>query len=204
MAIRSWCSVLVISTVALLLGSSPLAAQTQFASFTGTVTSTDGNPVPGVDGRRHQRGDAGHLHRRQQRAGALHDRRAPDRHLQGPRGRRRTSGPSRPTRSSSNRGRPHASTSRCTVGATEKVEVTGVTPILQTQDAVVGEVISQTTIERMPLNGRNFSQLSLLLPGRHDHRARHLHRAEELRPGPAVSSTASASRATTSCSMAWT
>ena len=42
------------------------------------------------------------------------------------------------------------------VGATEKVEVTGVTPILQTQDAVVGEVISQTTIERMPLNGRNF------------------------------------------------
>ena len=52
-----------------------------------------------------------------------------------------------------------------TVGASEQVEVTAVSPILQTQDAVVGEVISGTTIERMPLNGRNFSQLALLLPG---------------------------------------
>ena len=51
------------------------------------------------------------------------------------------------------------------LGATERVDVTAVSPILQTQDAVVGEVISGTTIERMPLNGRNFSQLSLLLPG---------------------------------------
>jgi hypothetical protein len=52
-----------------------------------------------------------------------------------------------------------------TVGGAEQVEVTAVSPILQTQDAVVGEVISGTTIERMPLNGRNFSQLALLLPG---------------------------------------
>jgi hypothetical protein len=51
------------------------------------------------------------------------------------------------------------------VGGSEKVEVTAVSPILQTQDAVVGAVISTTTIERMPLNGRNFSQLALLLPG---------------------------------------
>jgi len=51
------------------------------------------------------------------------------------------------------------------VGTTEQVEVTAVSPILQTENAVVGTVISQTTIERMPLNGRNFSQLSLLLPG---------------------------------------
>src|SRR5262245_1380424 len=51
------------------------------------------------------------------------------------------------------------------VGATEQVEVTAVTTILQTQDAVVGEVISGTTIERMPLNGRNFSQLALLMRG---------------------------------------
>jgi hypothetical protein len=52
-----------------------------------------------------------------------------------------------------------------TVGTSEQVEVTAISPILQTQDAVVGEVISGTTIERMPLNGRNFSQLALLLPG---------------------------------------
>ena len=51
------------------------------------------------------------------------------------------------------------------LGVTESVEVTGVAPILQTQDAVVGEVISEGTIKNMPLNGRNFSQLSLLLPG---------------------------------------
>src|SRR5689334_23068503 len=52
-----------------------------------------------------------------------------------------------------------------TLGVEQQVEVTGVSPILQTQDAVVGEVISETTIKGMPLNGRNFSQLSLLLPG---------------------------------------
>jgi outer membrane receptor protein involved in Fe transport len=51
------------------------------------------------------------------------------------------------------------------LGIEQAVEVTGVSPILQTQDAVVGEVISETTIKGMPLNGRNFSQLSLLLPG---------------------------------------
>ena len=33
------------------------------------------------------------------------------------------------------------------------------------QPAVVGEVISEGTIQNLPLNGRNFSQLSLLLPG---------------------------------------
>jgi hypothetical protein len=41
-------------------------------------------------------------------------------------------------------------------------------PILQTQKAVVGEVVSETTIRGMPLNGRNFSQLALLMPGRRD------------------------------------
>ena len=50
-------------------------------------------------------------------------------------------------------------------GLQETVEVTGITPILQTQNAVVGEVVSETTIRGMPLNGRNFSQLALLMPG---------------------------------------
>jgi hypothetical protein len=43
--------------------------------------------------------------------------------------------------------------------------VSGVTPLLQTQDAVVGDVVSETTIRGMPLSGRNFSQLSPLMPG---------------------------------------
>ncbi len=51
------------------------------------------------------------------------------------------------------------------VGFEQNVEVTGVAPVLQTQDAVVGEVISENTIKGSPLNGRNFSQLALLLPG---------------------------------------
>jgi len=50
-------------------------------------------------------------------------------------------------------------------GVSEQVEVTGITPILQTQNAVVGQVVSETTIRAMPLNGRNFSQLALLMPG---------------------------------------
>jgi hypothetical protein len=47
----------------------------------------------------------------------------------------------------------------------EDVEVVGVAPILQTENAVVGEVITHNTVEGIPLNGRNFAQLSLLVPG---------------------------------------
>jgi outer membrane receptor protein involved in Fe transport len=56
------------------------------------------------------------------------------------------------------------------VGAvTEQVEVTGVNPILQTENAVVGEIISGSTIVALPLNGRNFAQLTLLAPGVQTH-----------------------------------
>jgi hypothetical protein len=47
----------------------------------------------------------------------------------------------------------------------ETVMVTGQTPILQTESATVGTVISGTTVGALPLNGRNTGQLSLLLPG---------------------------------------
>jgi hypothetical protein len=47
----------------------------------------------------------------------------------------------------------------------ETVEVTTETPVLQTETATVGEVISGTTLNALPLNGRNTGQLSLLLPG---------------------------------------
>ncbi len=52
------------------------------------------------------------------------------------------------------------------VGAiTETVEVTGVASLLQTETAAVGEVLSGTTVQSLPLNGRNTGQLTLLLPG---------------------------------------
>jgi len=50
-------------------------------------------------------------------------------------------------------------------GLEQNVEVTSESPVLQTESATVGEVISGTTLSSLPLNGRNTGQLSLLLPG---------------------------------------
>ena len=47
----------------------------------------------------------------------------------------------------------------------ETVLVAAEAPLLQTETATVGEVISGTTVSTLPLNGRNTGQLSLLLPG---------------------------------------
>lgn len=47
----------------------------------------------------------------------------------------------------------------------EVVNVLGVAPILQTESVTVGEVITGTTTTNLPLNGRNFQQLTLLVPG---------------------------------------
>jgi outer membrane receptor protein involved in Fe transport len=47
----------------------------------------------------------------------------------------------------------------------ETVEVTAVAPILQTENAVLGEVVGTERIVNLPLNGRNFLQLSTLTPG---------------------------------------
>jgi Carboxypeptidase regulatory-like domain/TonB dependent receptor len=47
----------------------------------------------------------------------------------------------------------------------ETVEVAGTSPVLQTETATVGEVISGNTTQSLPLNGRNTGQLALLLPG---------------------------------------
>lgn len=55
---------------------------------------------------------------------------------------------------------------RLQLGAvTEELEVVGVNPLLQTESATVGEVISGSTAVALPLNGRNFAQLTLLVPG---------------------------------------
>jgi len=55
---------------------------------------------------------------------------------------------------------------RLEVGSiTEVVEVTSQTALLQTEQSSVGAVVDQQKIVDFPLNGRNFVQLGLLLPG---------------------------------------
>jgi hypothetical protein len=48
---------------------------------------------------------------------------------------------------------------------TQTVEVTSQAPLLQTQSATVGQVIGATTVENMPLNGRDWTMLATLTPG---------------------------------------
>ena len=47
----------------------------------------------------------------------------------------------------------------------QQVTVTGGTPLLNTETADLGNVISRAPLIQLPLNGRNFSQLALLVPG---------------------------------------
>ena len=49
--------------------------------------------------------------------------------------------------------------------ATQTVEVTDVPPQLQTEDASVGQIVSQKTVNSLPLNGRNFTFLAQLGAG---------------------------------------
>lgn len=47
----------------------------------------------------------------------------------------------------------------------ETVEVTAAVPVLQTQDASVGQVVNQRNVNDLPLNGRNFTFLAQLVAG---------------------------------------
>ncbi len=49
--------------------------------------------------------------------------------------------------------------------ATETVEVTDAPPVLQTEDASVGQVVTEQTVNSLPLNGRNFTFLAQLGAG---------------------------------------
>src|SRR3954470_15270803 len=48
---------------------------------------------------------------------------------------------------------------------TQTVEVTGAAPILQTESTATGDAINSAKLTSVPLNGRNFSTLTLLIPG---------------------------------------
>jgi hypothetical protein len=48
---------------------------------------------------------------------------------------------------------------------TETVEVTDIAPVLQTESTQTGAVLSASKLSEIPLNGRNFANLSLLVPG---------------------------------------
>src|SRR3984893_9403484 len=47
----------------------------------------------------------------------------------------------------------------------EIVEVTSTTPVLETQDASVGQVVDSRSVNNLPLNGRNFTFLAQLAAG---------------------------------------
>jgi outer membrane receptor protein involved in Fe transport len=50
-------------------------------------------------------------------------------------------------------------------GQQETITVTGEAPLVETTTSDVGDVITSTMVENIPLNGRKFQDLSLLVPG---------------------------------------
>lgn len=48
---------------------------------------------------------------------------------------------------------------------TETITVEAGSPVINAQDSAIGEVVESKQIAEMPLNGRNFTQLALLVPG---------------------------------------
>jgi hypothetical protein len=54
-----------------------------------------------------------------------------------------------------------------TKGLTEEIEVVNSTPLLHTSDASLGAVVDEHQVAKLPLNGRQFLELALLVPGVH-------------------------------------
>jgi hypothetical protein len=50
-------------------------------------------------------------------------------------------------------------------GATETVEVTTTPPLIKTDTSELGDVVSKREVQNLPLNGRDFAQLTYLVPG---------------------------------------
>jgi hypothetical protein len=147
-----------------LAGGVSLGAQTHFASFTGIITGNDSKPVPNVEVVATNvatqvtytaKSNAQGLYTISALPIGAYKIRAQAQGFQ-------INETNEITLESGQNARVDISMQ---TGFEQTVEVTGVTPILQTQNAVVGQVVSETTIKGMPLNGRNFSQLALLMPG---------------------------------------
>jgi outer membrane receptor protein involved in Fe transport len=49
--------------------------------------------------------------------------------------------------------------------STERVDVVAAPPVVDTSSVSVGSVVNQTTVQEIPLNGRHFVDLALLIPG---------------------------------------
>jgi hypothetical protein len=49
--------------------------------------------------------------------------------------------------------------------ATQSIEITDFAPILQTESTQTGDALTSTRLSALPLNGRNFATLTLLIPG---------------------------------------
>ena len=52
-------------------------------------------------------------------------------------------------------------------GVTQQIEVRETIPLLHANDVAVGEVIDEQQVAQLPLNGRQFLELALLVPGAH-------------------------------------
>ncbi len=50
----------------------------------------------------------------------------------------------------------------------ERIEVTAAAPIMQTQESSVAGVVTTSQLERIPVNGRNFTRLIVMMPGTSD------------------------------------
>src|SRR5262245_6638468 len=50
-------------------------------------------------------------------------------------------------------------------GVSESVQVTAESPLIQTGNSAVGGVVDTTKIESLPLNGRQFANLAMTIPG---------------------------------------
>jgi len=50
-------------------------------------------------------------------------------------------------------------------GVTQEVSITSDAPVIETATVTVGQVINQKTVQEIPLNGRHFVDLGLLIPG---------------------------------------